>query len=338
MSLLRIGNKSCAVGHVKRRRDNMSFQNIVVAGGGVLGTQIGFQAAYKGKNVTFWLRSEGSIGRTQPKIDRLRDIYLKTLDAQKALCGTDTKRYARGLVDGVKNLTPEKIEELKQQVEKAYKNIKIELDMAKAVADADLVIESMTEDPKAKIDVYTKMKDLLPEKTVIVTNSSTMVPSQFRDYTGRPDRYMALHFANEIWNNNTAEVMGHDGTDPKVYEEVAQFAKEIGMIPLRLQKEQPGYILNTMLVPFLTAAESLYANGVSDPATIDLTWQLATGAPVGPFRILDIVGLKTAYDICVMNPQSKDPGSTMGRIVAMLKKYLDEGKTGVNAGEGFYKY
>ncbi len=211
----------------------------------------------------------------------------------------------------MKDLTPEKIDELKAQVEKAYDSIKIELDMAKAVADADIVIESMTEDPKAKIDVYTKMKDLLPEKTVIVTNSSTMIPSQFRDYTGRPEKYMALHFANEIWNGNTAEVMGHDGTDPKVYDEVVQFAKEIGMIPLCLKKEQPGYILNTMLVP---------------------------GSPVGPFHILDVVGLKTAYDICSMNPQAKDPNSTMGRICAMLKKYLDEGKTGVNAGEGFYKY
>lgn len=316
----------------------MSFQNVVVAGGGVLGTQIGFQAAYKGKNVTFWLRSEGSIGRTQPKLDRLKGIYLNTLEAHKALCGTDTQRYSHGLVDGVKDLTPEKIDELKAQVEKAYDSIKIELDMAKAVADADIVIESMTEDPKAKIDVYTKMKDLLPEKTVIVTNSSTMIPSQFRDYTGRPEKYMALHFANEIWNGNTAEVMGHDGTDPKVYDEVVQFAKEIGMIPLRLKKEQPGYILNTMLVPFLTAAEALYANGVAEPETIDLTWKLATGSPVGPFHILDVVGLKTAYDICSMNPQAKDPNSTMGRICAMLKKYLDEGKTGVNAGEGFYKY
>ena len=93
-----------------------------------------------------------------------------------------------------------------------------------------------------------------------------------------------------------------------------------------------------MLVPFLTAAESLLANGVADPETIDKTWMLATGAPVGPFRILDIVGLVTAYNIVVMNPQASDPETTPGKIAATLKKYIDEGKTGVNAGEGFYKY
>ena len=83
-----------------------------------------FRAAYKGKNVTFWLRSEGSIGRTQPKLDRLKGIYLNTLEAHKALCGTDTQRYSHGLVDGVKDLTPEKIDELKKQVERAYDSIR----------------------------------------------------------------------------------------------------------------------------------------------------------------------------------------------------------------------
>ena len=121
--------------------------------------------------------------------------------------------------------------------------------MAKACEDADIVIESMTENPEAKIGVYTAMKDLLPEKTILVTNSSTMLPSTFAEYTGRPAKYCALHFANTIWKNNTAEVMGHPGTDQDIYNEVVKFASEIGMIPLQLHKEQPGYILNSMLVP-----------------------------------------------------------------------------------------
>lgn len=110
------------------------------------------------------------------------------------------------------------------------------------------------------------------------------------------------------------------------------------MIPLELHKEQPGYILNSLLVPFLSAAEELLATGVADCETIDKTWMLATGAPLGPFRILDIVGLTTAYNIGIMDPRSKDPGTVQGKVAALLKGYIDEGKTGVNAGEGFYKY
>ena len=311
----------------------MDINNVVVAGGGVLGSQIAFQSAYKGFNVKVWLRSEGSIDRAKPKFERWKNVYLQTLEAMK----TNPAAYARGLADSPE-LSDEQIEALKAQVEKAAESIVLTTSYDEAFGDADLVIEAIAEEPKQKIELYTEMQKHLPERTIVCTNSSTMLPSQFAEYTGRPAKYLALHFANEIWKNNTAEVMGHPGTDPAAYEQVAEFAGKIGMIPLRLKKEQPGYILNSMLVPFLTAAESLLANGVADPETIDKTWMLATGAPVGPFRILDIVGLVTAYNIVVMNPQASDPETTPGKIAATLKKYIDEGKTGVNAGEGFYKY
>ena len=311
----------------------MDIKNVVVAGGGVLGSQIAFQSAYKGFNVKVWLRSEGSIERAKPKFERWKNVYLQTLEAMK----TNPAAYARGLADSPE-LSDEQIEALKAQVEKAAESIVLTTSYDEAFGDADLVIEAIAEEPKQKIELYTEMQKHLPERTIVCTNSSTMLPSQFAEYTGRPAKYLALHFANEIWKNNTAEVMGHPGTDPAAYEQVAEFAGKIGMIPLRLKKEQPGYILNSMLVPFLTAAESLFANGVADPETIDKTWMLATGAPVGPFRILDIVGLVTAHNIVVMNPQASDPETTPGKIAATLKKYIDEGKTGVNAGEGFYKY
>lgn len=110
------------------------------------------------------------------------------------------------------------------------------------------------------------------------------------------------------------------------------------MIPLELHKEQPGYILNSLLVPFFSAAEALLATGVADCETIDKTRTLATGAPLEPFRILDIVGLTIACNIGIMNPRSKGPNTVQGKVAALLKGYIDEGETGVNAGEGFYKY
>jgi len=132
--------------------------------------------------------------------------------------------------------------------------------------------------------------------------------------------------------------MAHPGTDQKYYDEIVEFATAIGMIPLKLKKEQAGYILNSMLVPFLNAAEALLAKDVADPETIDLTWKIATGAPAGPFQILDIVGLRTAYNIVSNHPDSKNPKTTHGMIAKMLKEYIDQGKTGINAGEGFYSY
>ncbi|MBQ2479069.1 MAG: 3-hydroxyacyl-CoA dehydrogenase [Erysipelotrichales bacterium] len=319
----------------------MMSKKVVVAGGGVLGTQIGLICAYHGYDTTFWLRSEGSIGRTEPKIKRYSELMLADLAQAKALVGNPMGgfMYPRGLIADWKSATVESIDALIEEGKKNFaEKIHIELDMKKALSGAYLVIESMSEDPKAKIGVYNAMRDLLDEDTILVTNSSTLLPSMFAEYTGRPEKYLSLHFANTIWKNNTAEVMGHPGTEEKYYKEVVKFAASIGMVPLQLHKEQPGYILNSMLVPFLSAAQGLWANGVSDPETIDLTWQLATSAPAGPFKILDIVGLETAYNINQMKPQSQVEGTTEYKIGKLLKEKIDKGETGVNAGKGFYDY
>ena len=319
----------------------MELNKVTIIGGGVLGTQIGLMCAYVGKDVTFWLRSEESVERTKPKLKRYSELMLRDLLDAKALIGSPMGKFAypRGLIRDWNSVNADEIDALAARAEKNFSGrIRIELDLASALADADVVIEAMAEDPKAKIAIYTDMKNLLPEKAVLLTNSSTLLPSAFAEYTGRPEKYLALHFANTIWKNNTAEVMGHPGTDPEIYKETVKFADEMNMIPLQLHKEQPGYILNSMLVPFLTAAQALLATGVSDHETIDRTWELATGAPAGPFKSLDIVGLETAYNINQMKPEAHEEGSVSNLIGKLLKEKIDKGETGVNAGVGFYQY
>ena len=311
----------------------MSIKKVVVAGGGVLGSQIALQSAYCGFDVTIWLRSEGSIERAKPKLERFKNIYIDTLEEMK----TDASAYCRGLSKKT-DLTEEEIDELKKQAQNAYDSLTLTNSYEEAAADADLIIEAIAENPEQKIAFYQELAKYMDEKTILVTNSSTLLPSMFAEYTGRPEKYLSLHFANTIWKNNTAEVMGHPGTEQKYYDEVVEFAEDINMIPLKLKKEQPGYILNSLLVPFLNAGQALLANDVADFETIDKTWILATGAPAGPFHILDIVGLETAYNIVIMNPESKDPETTPGKIAKMLKEKIDAGETGINAGKGFYTY
>ena len=314
----------------------MQMKNVVVAGGGVLGSQIAFQAAYCGFNVTIWLRSEGSITRAQPKLDRLKEVYTETINKMANEKELNVGEWANGIADyDIFNK-----EECLEKVEKAYSSIKLELDMKKAVEDADLVIESMAENAEEKIAFYKKLAPLLPEKTVIVTNSSTLLPSKFAKYTLRPDKYLSLHFANSIWKNNITEIMVQPATNSKYFDEVMNFAKEIRMIPLPVRKEKSGYLLNSMLVPLLFSAMDLYVNGISEPESIDKAWTIGTGAPKGPFLILDTVGLTTAYNI-VLNyvklPSFLAPYNFKG-MAKMLKKYIDEGKLGISSGEGFYKY
>lgn len=311
-------------------------RKVTVAGGGTQGSQIASQIAYKGYDVTVWVRSEESIDRAKPRFERVRGQYLEALEGMR---GGDPDAHCRGLSDEVE-LTDAQIDELKALAVERLDAIRFVVDYDEAFGDADVVVECINENPAEKDAFYTELAKHLPERTVLLTDSSTMLPSMFADATGRPDRFMSFHFANQIWRNNITELMRQDRTSDETFELAKDFAAAIGMIGLPLNKEQPGYILNTLLIPWFKAAVGLVANGVADVETVDKTWALATGAdPMqSPFRKLDRIGLPLAWKIMSMDPAAADPETTIAKSVALLKEYIDEGKTGTAAGEGFYSY
>lgn len=325
-----------------KERIIMEFKKIVVAGGGVLGSQIAFQTSFKGFQVTVFDVSDQAISNTKQKILELKEIYSEEIRHAHKLYVERAVGivYNKNLLPNIQEEFAEKIDRELQFVSSIPDSIQYTTDLKEAVKDADLVIEAIPERVNIKADFYSQLGEFAPEKTIFATNSSTLLPSTFAEYTGRPEKYLSLHFANEIWRNNTAEIMGHDKTSQQVYDQVVAFAEAIGMVPLQLKKEQPGYILNSILVPFLEAAQLLLLNGVADVETIDKTWKLATGAPAGPFQILDVVGIQTAYNILKNYADTtNDEYSKHAGLAAMLKsEYLDKGKTGLAAGEGFYKY
>ncbi|MFC5560039.1 3-hydroxyacyl-CoA dehydrogenase [Ureibacillus thermophilus] len=285
----------------------MNIKHVTVAGGGVLGSQIAFQTAYSGFPVNLYDISDEALDKAKEKIRAWQEAYKKDLGATQ------------------------------EDVEKAYNNLTFYTDLEKAVKGSDLVIEAVPEVYDIKADFYKKLSEVADEKTIFASNSSTMLPSQFADISGRPEKFLNLHFANEIWKHNTAEIMKHEGTDEKVFEEIIEFAKAIGMVPLPLYKEQPGYILNSLLVPFLDAAQKLVVNGIADPYTVDKTWMIATGAPQGPFAILDVIGINTPYNLCLARAKAGDKEAE--KIAEYLKKeFLDKGRLGVQNGKGFYDY
>ena len=322
----------------------MKYKNIVVAGGGVLGSQIAFQCAYCGFNVTVLVIDEESKKVLTSKLKDLERTYIKTIKVMKTKAGKAPGLWARGIAD----LNHHNLDKCLNRVKNTIGNIKMEIDQAKALKDADLVIESITEIFDVKKEFYHQIAPLLPEKTVVVTNSSTLLPSKLAKYTGRPNKYLAMHFANSIWKNNIAEIMKHSDTDEKYFKEIIKFAEAINMIPLAAREEKAGYLLNSLLVPFLLCAMDMYANGISDPETIDKAWTLGTGAPKGPFQILDTVGLETAKNIVLQYQKVPDifdpllkkmmlPYNYDG-MLELLNLYLEKGLSGKAAGEGFYKY
>lgn len=281
------------------------MKNLTVLGTGVLGSQIAFQAAYQGKDVVAYDLTDEILAKLTDRWEYLKPLYLRDL--------------------------PDATEE---KLNAAIGRIRTSSDLADALQDAEIVIEAVPEVLQIKRDTWAKAGAAAPPHTVFATNSSTLLPRDIADATGRPEKFLALHFANEVWRQNTSEVMGHVGTDPKYLDAVAEFAEEIGMVPVRLKKEQPGYIVNSLLVPFMTAASKLYARDVADVEVIDETWRRATGAPLGPFEIYDIIGMETPYNL---NRHSDDP--ELREFAETLKReFIDKGRLGRSVGKGFYDY
>lgn len=286
----------------------MNFKNITVAGSGVLGYQIAFQTAFHGFMVTVYDINDDVLEKAKAKFNELATAFKRDLNATDA------------------------------QIASAKINLSYNSNLAEAVKTADLVIEAIPENPTIKLNFYKELAKVAPEKTLFATNSSTLLPSMFAQSTGRPQKFCALHFANTIWINNTAEIMGHSETSTETFNAIIDFAKAIGMVTLPLHKEQPGYILNSLLVPFLDAATNLLINEVADVQTIDKTWMIATGAPIGPFAILDIVGITTAYNINQMAANKTHDPVKLKTVEYLKTNFIDQNKLGVATGEGFYKY
>ncbi len=282
----------------------MSIRHVTLVGAGVLGAQIAFQTAFKGFDVSAYVPDQAALDKAGKVIGWLQRRYLQDID------GADPQALAA-----------------------AAGRIRWTTDLAAAVKDADLVIEAIPEQLELKRRVYAELGRLAPATAIFATNSSTLLPSAMADATGRPERFIALHFANEIWLHNVAEVMGHAGTDPEVFSTLVRFANDIGMVPVEIHKEKAGYVLNSLLVPLMSAASELLVDGIAEHEAIDRTWKIATGSPRGPFEIYDIVGLGTAYHISLAG------GPKQQAFARLLKeRYIDHGKLGVETGEGFYRY
>lgn len=286
-----------------------NLDRLTVLGAGVLGGQIGWHSAFKGKTVVIYDPFPEALRKAQVAHDTYAKIYKADLGASDADIAATRARLT------------------------------LARDLKAAVAQADFVIEAVPEVPDIKTQVYREMAGLLPPHTLVATNSSTLLARDFAEATGRPAKYCALHFANLIWALNLAEVMAHAGTARATLTAVTHFAIEIGMVPIPVQKEQNGYVLNSWFVPLLTAGTSLVVNGVASPEDVDRTFMIANrGCAMGPCGMVDMVGMKTAYDVAQYWGSVNNDAQMLKNAAYVKERFLDKGLQGLLGGEGFYKY
>jgi 3-hydroxybutyryl-CoA dehydrogenase len=282
------------------------IKTVLIIGAGTMGAQIGLQCAVHGLEINLY------------------DISSEALEKGMSMIqGFTGSMIAQGFVT-------------EKDAAAALARIHPTTDASQA-AQADLVSESVPEDPQLKGKVLAQFNQLCPPHTIFTTNTSSLVPSMYADATGRPDRFAALHFHTYVWISNVVDVMPHPGTSAETLDLLEAFARRIGQIPIRLAKENHAYVFNSMLNSLLRSASSLAAREVTSFQNIDRAWMGVMKSPLGPFGIMDQVGLDTVWEINQYwaNVLKDDE---LQAIADMIKVYVDQGYLGVKSGQGFYAY
>ncbi len=204
-----------------------------------------------------------------------------------------------------------------------------------ALKDCDLIIEAIVENLQEKTQAYASLEKLVKKEAIFLSNTSSLCITELAASTQRPDRFGGLHFFNPVPLMKLVEVIRALTTSDETYQTVFAFAQSLGKEPITAP-DRPGFIVNRLLVPYLLDAIRAYENGLGTLEDIDKGMKLGCGYPMGPFTLLDFVGLDTTYFIAnIMFEEFREPAYAPPPL---LKRMVLAGRLGKKSGQGFYKY
>ena len=236
-----------------------------------------------------------------------------------------TRLVERGPAKG--GLTPE-------QKTEAQSHLKGTLKM-QDLADCDIVVEAIIENVDLKRKTYAELDQIVKKDAIFATNTSSISVTELMTATRRPERFIGLHFFNPVPMMKLVEVVKTIATAPEVFDAAVEFGRKLGKVPVRTS-DKTGFIVNRLLVPYLLDAIRAYEEGVGSITDIDEAMKLGCGYPMGPFTLLDFVGLDTTYYITeVMYDEFKERRFASPPL---LKRLVMAGWYGRKSGRGFYDY
>jgi len=286
----------------------MDIKKVGVLGCGLMGSGIAQVAAMAGCEVTV-------LEQEQKFLDKGFAGIEKSL----------TRLVERGPAKG--GLTPE-------QKTEAQSHLKGTLKM-QDLADCDIVVEAIIENVDLKRKTYAELDQIVKKEAIFATNTSSISVTELMTSTKRPERFIGLHFFNPVPMMKLVEVVKTIATTPEVFDAAVEFGKKLGKVPVRTS-DKTGFIVNRLLVPYLLDAIRAYEEGVGSITDIDEAMKLGCGYPMGPFTLLDFVGLDTTYYITeVMYDEFKERRFASP---ALLRRLVLAGWYGRKSGKGFYDY
>lgn len=201
----------------------------------------------------------------------------------------------------------------------------------------DLVLETVTEQISIKRKVLQAASSRFPDETIIASNSSYFTPSMLERYVSAPGRFAHWHFHVPVWRTRLVDIASGTNTHPSVLLRLQSLSHRIGQKSLVQTVENPGYIFNWLLKSLLQSSLQLWTRGVATPDQIDLAWKQVTEMPLGPFGMMDQIGLDLIHQ--TMSAARFVDGDTVWQpLIDQLQPYIDTNRLGVKTGAGIYDY
>ena len=203
------------------------------------------------------------------------------------------------------------------------------------LAECDIIIEAVVENRDEKRRVFSALEEIANPQAIFASNTSCLCIADLMTATKRHDRFVGLHFFNPVPLMKLVEVVRTPATANEIYGVTCDLVRKLGKVPIRAT-DKPGFIVNRLLVPFYLDAIRAYEEGVASMSDIDQAMKLGCGFPMGPFELMDLGGLDTAYYSCqILYDQFKDPRFAPPLL---LERLVRMGHYGRKTGKGFYDY
>ena len=222
-----------------------------------------------------------------------------------------------------------------EEADAAIENVTALVDMEDAMADSDVVIEAVPENMDIKADVYEEVVEHAPEHTVFTSNTSSLSITDLSELTDRPERFCGMHFFNPPVRMELVEVIRGDHTDDEVLDLIEDLAADLDKTPVRVRKDEPGFIVNSILVPLMNEACWIVEEDVATIEEVDSTTKYGMGLPMGAFELGDQVGNDVTYH--VLEYMNEVLGAAY-EPCPLLERTVEDEKLGKKTGEGFYDY